>query len=240
LAKRRRPRTIPITAALAAQHAGLEDIERAIEDGRVLADGRPVLNPRARVAADAAISVRPDARLRGTQKLEAAIAAFGVAVDGRVALDLGAAAGGFTWLLLQLGAARVYAVDAGHGQLRGALRQDARVVNLERTNLGDLSTDLVPDRIDLLTVDLSYLSIARALPELDRLRFAEGADLVALVKPMFELALDRPPDDPTLFRRATDAARRGMEAAGWYAVADVQSAVRGARGAVEFFVHARR
>src|SRR5579885_3286776 len=117
--------------------------------------------------------------LRGTIKLRAALAAFAVEVAGRVALDVGASTGGFTVALLEAGAARVYAVDAGFGQLLGRLRQDARVVNLERTNLAALE---LPEPIDLVTVDLSYLSIALAAPQLPR-----APELIALVKPMFEL-----------------------------------------------------
>jgi len=240
LAARKRSRIVTIADALAAQYPELADPEHMIVAGRILVDGKPVLNPRARVPASTAIVVEPEAGLRGSAKLEAALDRFAVFVSGRVALDLGAAAGGFTTVLLERDAARVYAVDAGHGQLRGALRQDPRVVNLERTNLGDLTTELVPDAVDVVTVDLSYLSIARALPQLDRLTITPGADLVALVKPMFELALDQAPREDELLSGALDAARHGVEHAGWRLLGDMTSPVRGARGAVEFFVHARR
>ena len=240
LAARKRSRIVTIADALAAQHPQLADPEQAIVAGRVLVDGKPVLNPRARVAASTAIVIEPESGLRGSTKLEAALDAFAVGIGGRVALDVGAAAGGFTTVLLERGAARVYAVDAGHGQLRGALRQDPRVVNLERTNLGDLTLDHVPEVVEIVTVDLSYLSITRALPQLDRLAIARGADLVALVKPMFELGLDQPPQDDETLRAAVDAARRGAEHAGWHVHGDMESPVRGARGAVEFFVHAHR
>jgi 23S rRNA (cytidine1920-2'-O)/16S rRNA (cytidine1409-2'-O)-methyltransferase len=102
--------------------------------------------------------------LRGEAKLRAALAAFGVRPAGRVALDLGAAAGGFTRVLLDAGAARVYAVDAGFGQLLGSLRQEPRVVVLERVNLGNLDCRRIPDAIELITIDLSYLSLSEAFP----------------------------------------------------------------------------
>jgi 23S rRNA (cytidine1920-2'-O)/16S rRNA (cytidine1409-2'-O)-methyltransferase len=102
--------------------------------------------------------------LAGEAKLRAALAAFAPAVQGRIALDVGAAAGGFTRVLLEAGARRVYAVDAGFGQLLGSLRQDPRVVNLERTNLGVLDAALVPDPIELVTIDVSYISLASAVP----------------------------------------------------------------------------
>jgi 23S rRNA (cytidine1920-2'-O)/16S rRNA (cytidine1409-2'-O)-methyltransferase len=240
LARRGRSPTVPILDALAARHPGLEDAVAAIEAGEVLVDGKPVLNPRARVPVSAPVVLRSDPALRGSAKLEAALDGFGVAVAGRVGLDCGAAAGGFTRVLLDRGAARVYAVDAGFGQLRGELRQDPRVVTLERTNLGDLTPDLVPEAVGVVTLDLSYLSLTDAVPQLDRIRLTAGADLVALVKPMFELALSEPPTDDERLMAAVAAARAGIEAAGWTTVGDMESPVRGARGAVEFLVHARR
>jgi 23S rRNA (cytidine1920-2'-O)/16S rRNA (cytidine1409-2'-O)-methyltransferase len=175
--------------------------------------------------------------LRGEAKLEAALAAFRVRVEGRTALDAGAAAGGFTRVLLRRGARRVYAVDAGYGQLLGSLRQDPRVVNLERTNLGALDRRLVPEAVELVTLDLSYLALAEAVPQLGRLELASGADLVALVKPQFELHLSRPPADP---RPALDAAARGIECAGWRVADVIDSPVQGTKGAVEFLLWARR
>ncbi len=231
---------VPILDALAAQHPGLDDAVPAIAAGDVLVDGKPVLNPRARVPATASVVVRADPVLRGSAKLEAALERFDVAVEGRVALDCGAAAGGFTTVLLAHGAARVYAVDVGFGQLRGELRQDPRVVNLERTNLGDLTADLVPDTVDVVTLDLSYLSLTDAVAQLDRIRLSDDADLVALVKPMFELALAEPPTDDEQLTAAVATARAGIEATGWRVLADMESPTRGARGAVEFLVHARR
>jgi 23S rRNA (cytidine1920-2'-O)/16S rRNA (cytidine1409-2'-O)-methyltransferase len=130
----------------------------------VLVDGRLIDNPRSLVREGARIALRIEAPLRGEAKLRAALVAFGVSPATRVALDLGAAAGGFTRVLLEAGAARVYAVDAGYGQLLGSLRQDRRVVVLERTNLGDLDTSRVPEAIGLLTIDLSYLSLREAVP----------------------------------------------------------------------------
>jgi 23S rRNA (cytidine1920-2'-O)/16S rRNA (cytidine1409-2'-O)-methyltransferase len=143
------------------------DAADAIERGLVRVDGRIVTNPRSLVPDGASVTlVSREVPLRGEAKLEAALAAFGVDVRGRVALDLGASAGGFTRALLRAGAARVYAVDAGYGQLLGSLRQDQRVVDLERTNLGALSAALVPDEVGVVTADLSYVPLAVALPQL--------------------------------------------------------------------------
>jgi 23S rRNA (cytidine1920-2'-O)/16S rRNA (cytidine1409-2'-O)-methyltransferase len=199
-----------------------------------------VRNPRSLVRAEARVEVVEAHPLRGEVKLDAALEAFAVAVAGRVALDVGAAAGGFTRALLAAGARRVYAVDAGHGQLLGSLRQDDRVVTLERTNLGDLDRGLVPEPVEVITIDVSYLALARAVPQLDRAEIAPGADLVALVKPMFELGLARPPTDEARLREALRRAEAGIEAAGWTVRASIESPIRGGKGAVEFFVHARK
>jgi len=206
----------------------------------VLVDGLPVTNPRSLVAAGAAVTLARSPRLRGSAKLRHALDAFAIPVAGRVAVDVGAAAGGFTTVLVAAGATRVYAVDAGHGQLAGWLRQHPRVVNLEATNLGQLDTELVPDVVDLVTIDVSYLSLAAAVPQLDRIAFADGADLVALVKPQFELRLPSPPTTPAELARALAVAITGIEAAGWSVVGSVESPVTGARGAREHLVHARR
>jgi 23S rRNA (cytidine1920-2'-O)/16S rRNA (cytidine1409-2'-O)-methyltransferase len=237
-----RPRLRALADLLADAHPGLDTAE-AIGNGRVLVDGGVALNPASLVRGDATITLRPDTDepLRGEAKLSGALEAFAVPVAGRVALDLGAAAGGFTRVLLRAGAARVYAVDAGHGQLLGSLRQHPAVVNLERTNLGELSTALVPDPIDLVTADLSYISLARAIPQLEgRVTLAATAELLALVKPMFELALPEPPTDRPALAEAVDRAAAGVEAAGWKVGGTCPSPVTGARGSVEFLLHARR
>jgi 23S rRNA (cytidine1920-2'-O)/16S rRNA (cytidine1409-2'-O)-methyltransferase len=161
-------------------------------------------------------------------------------VTGRVCLDLGAAAGGFTRVLLEAGAAKVYAVDVGFGQLLGSLRQDERVVNLEATNVAALDTHLVPEPIEVVSIDVSYLALAAAVAQLDRITIAPGADLIGLVKPMFELRLARAPVDPETVDAGTERAVSGIAEAGWEIVGVMPSPVLGGRGAVEALVHARR
>jgi 23S rRNA (cytidine1920-2'-O)/16S rRNA (cytidine1409-2'-O)-methyltransferase len=229
----------PLAAELGRLHPGC-DAADLIRRGAVRVDGRIVTNSRSLVRAGAAIAVREPPQLRGEVKLDFALGAFGVDVGGRIALDAGAAAGGFTSALLRAGAARVYAVDAGFGQLRGWLRRDPRVVNLERVNVGELTHALVPDVVDLVTLDLSYLAVARAVGELDRVRLGPAAELIALVKPMFELQLAEAPRDAIRLRRAVSRAAAGMTAHGWCVVGEARSPVAGSRGAVEFFVHAVR
>ncbi|HEV3274909.1 MAG TPA: SAM-dependent methyltransferase [Candidatus Dormibacteraeota bacterium] len=180
------------------------------------------------------------APLRGEAKLRAALAEFDVRASGRICLDLGAAAGGFTRVLLEAGAERVYAVDAGFGQLLGSLRQDPRVVNLEATNVALLDTRLIPDAIDLVTIDVSYLALAAAVAQLDRIVLARDADLIGLVKPMFELRRATAPSDAISVDAATERAAAGVAAAGWRVIGAMPSPVLGGRGAVEALLHARR
>jgi 23S rRNA (cytidine1920-2'-O)/16S rRNA (cytidine1409-2'-O)-methyltransferase len=218
----------------------LEDPAAAISRGWVLIDGRVVTNPASMVRRNASVSVRRPTRLRGQAKLGAALAALQVDVADAVALDAGSAAGGFVKALLDAGARRVYAVDAGHGQLLGSLRQDQRVVNLEAINLGDLDRRLVPESVDVVTLDLSYLSLTAAVPYLDRIGLAGGARLLALVKPMFELGLAEPPRSEPRLGEALRRAEEGIGRAGWTVVESIRSPVLGAHGAVEFWVCASR
>ncbi len=173
--------------------------------------------------------------LRGSLKLRAALDSFEISVDGRTCLDVGASTGGFTTVLLERGAARVYAVDVGHGQLLGSLRQDARVVNLENTNIAEAVID---EPVDLVTIDVSYLSLSEAVRQLARFTFVEGADLVGLVKPMFELRLATAPTDEATLDDAVQRAKAGIVAAGWGIVSSMTSPVRGNKGSIEGFVHA--
>jgi 23S rRNA (cytidine1920-2'-O)/16S rRNA (cytidine1409-2'-O)-methyltransferase len=212
----------------------------AITAGRVRVDGAVITNPDSMVLSSSSIVVEDERSLRGDVKLKPALNHFGVKVKGRIALDVGAAAGGFTKALLDSGARRVYAVDAGHGQLLGSLRQDPRVVNLESTNLANLTAERVPEELGIITLDLSYLSLTDAMPQLAPLRIAEGADLIALVKPMFELGLREAPTDEGSLGEAILLASKGIEAGGWQVMETVRTGVTGAKGAVEGFVHATK
>jgi 23S rRNA (cytidine1920-2'-O)/16S rRNA (cytidine1409-2'-O)-methyltransferase len=237
---RRRVVRIEIVRLLARERPDLHDPSALVSAGRIVVDGRIVTNPRSLVRVDASVVVRPPHVLRGEAKLRAALARFRPAVAGRVALDVGAAAGGFTRVLLEAGARRVYAVDAGHGQLLGSLREDARVVCLESTNVARLDRHLVPDVVDLVTLDLSYLGVATAVGQLGDILLAPGAEIVALVKPMFELGLARPPDDRAILDAALARAAAGVERSGFAVLASMDSPVLGARGARELLLHARR
>src|SRR5262245_12109680 len=186
-AKHRAP-FVALVPLLAHHHPDLPDPAAAIADGRVLVDGRTITNPRARVRRDARVVLLARERpLRGHTKLLTALDALRIDVTGATCLDVGAAAGGFTSALLERGAAGVFALDVGFGQLAGSLRTDDRVVNLERRNISEIDDSLIPASIDFVTMDLSYLPVARAVGHVEGARFASGARLIALVKPTFEL-----------------------------------------------------
>lgn len=233
-------RFVALTQRVHQLYPHLDDPARSISSGLVRVDGVPVTNPRAQVRRSAAVTISPPLPLRGARKLTAALERFAVPVTGRTALDVGASTGGFTQALLAAGARRVYAVDAGYGQLLGSLRADDRVVNLERTNLGVLSASLVPDPIEVVTIDLSYLSLARAAPQLETVAIAPAADLIALVKPMYELGLAGPPAHADQRDKAVEVATAGFETAGWHAPRWMQSPVPGRRGSIEYLLHMRR
>ena len=168
-----------------------ESRERAkttIMSGLVFVNGQRADKPGMPVSPEAKIEVRGEALpfvSRGGFKLDKALKAFPVVAEGKVCIDCGASTGGFTDVLLQHGAARVYAVDVGYGQLAWKLRTDDRVVNLERTNLRYLTREQIPEPIELAVMDVSFISIKLVLPAVKEL-LLPGADVICLIKPQFE------------------------------------------------------
>ncbi len=220
---------------------------RAVEDGKVRVGGIPVTKADAMVTAEASIVLEGTAARyvsRGGDKLAGALERFDVRVEGRRWLDAGASTGGFTDCLLQNGAARVIAVDVGYGQLDWSLRNDERVVVLERTNVRNIDPATLPFAADGVVADLSFISLRLVLSNLVACA-APDADQVLLVKPQFEVGKDAVGKggvvrDPAAWR---DALQGVVEAAadldlGLSAVAP--SPLRGPAGNVEFFVHLRR
>ncbi|MGH6950875.1 MAG: TlyA family RNA methyltransferase, partial [Vitreimonas sp.] len=159
----------------------------AIEAGGVRADGAPVARPSDLLAEDAALEVSPPHPWvsRGGVKLAAALDAFGIDPSGRVCLDVGASTGGFTHVLLTRGAARVYAVDVGSGQLHASLRTDPRVASIEQTDARALTRGIIADAPSLVVCDASFIGAAKVLKTPLSLA-AAAADLVVLIKPQFE------------------------------------------------------
>ena len=238
MARRVRRRFVRLIDLLNA--ADVQNGVALITDRRVVVDGRIIDNPEARVASRASVQIQPPRALRGTQKLRVALAGSGVDPAGQVCLDVGAAAGGFTVALLEAGARLVYAVDTGYGQLLGTLRQDRRVVNLERTNLADLDRSVVPSVVDVVTVDLSYVPLALALAQLEQVRFAPRARLLALVKPTFELRQGRPVRDRSDIDKAVDLAAAAAAETGWRVEGRILSPALGRAGAAEVFLYGTR
>jgi 23S rRNA (cytidine1920-2'-O)/16S rRNA (cytidine1409-2'-O)-methyltransferase len=200
--------------------------------------------------ADAELRVARAARFvsRGGDKLEHALSAFaatGLDVAGSIAVDIGASTGGFTDCLLSRGAAKVYAVDVGYGQLAAKLRSDPRVVVRERTNARDVTASDFDEPIDLVVVDASFIGLSKLMPAIARILRAEGA-LVALVKPQFEAGKEAANRgrgvirDAAVRERAIGEARNSVIEAGFVLHAGIDSALAGPKGNVEHFLYATR
>jgi len=182
---------------------------------------------------------------RGGVKLAHALDHFRIAVEGMVALDIGASTGGFTDVLLERGARRVYAVDVGHGQLAWKLRQDPRVVVRERLNARHLTRDDILEPVDLITCDASFIGLSLVLPAPLALA-VERAELVALVKPQFEagrtqVAKGGVVRDPQIHREVCERTAAWVAAQpGWVVVGTIESPILGPEGNREFLLYARR
>jgi len=218
-----------------------EDAKRWILAGRVHVDGNPSAKPGSLVPSDAIVDVRHDGRYvsRGGLKIERAIHDLAIDVRDRVVLDAGASVGGFTDCLLQYGAARVYAVDVGFGQIRGKLAADPRVVNMERTNISDVRRDRLQPPIDLCVADLSYLSLSRAAPILADL-FEKPPLLVLLVKPLFEGVPQNRKADLRAIDRAIRNLRDRLATVELYVNGITDSPILGTSGTVEFLARVTR
>ena len=206
--------------------------------GLVFVKGQRVDKPGQAVAADAAVEVKGKAHpyvSRGGLKLAKAIELFAIDCAGKTGLDVGASTGGFTDVLLRSGAARVYAVDVGHNQLAWSLRSDPRVVVLEKTNARHLTRDRIPDPVDLVVCDASFIGLEVVLPAAMALA-APGAWLVALIKPQFEVGPDRVGKggivrDPALHQEVCDRIERWLAAqSDWTVMGITPSPIEGADG----------
>ncbi|WP_437937173.1 TlyA family RNA methyltransferase [Sorangium sp. So ce341] len=231
--------------------ASRTEAQALIMAGKVTSGPRRIDKPGALLPEDAEVHVASGPRFvsRGGDKLEHALAAFaaqhGLDVAGKTCVDVGASTGGFTDCLLQRGAARVFAVDVGYGQLASKLRADPRVEVRDRVNARELRREDFDCPIDLVVVDASFISISRLIEAIARLLGPSG-DLVALIKPQFEAGREAAARGRGVIRdeatrlAAIAEARQAIEAAGFSVIGEVDSAVRGPKGNVEHFVHARR
>lgn len=213
--------------------------------GLVLVDGQPVSKAGAAVAADARLDLQqPDHPYvgRGGLKLAHALDTFGIAVEGREALDIGASTGGFTDVLLRRGARRVVALDVGHGQIDWTLRQDPRVVVIEHFNARHLTPAVLPSPVDIVVIDVSFISLRQILPVVPPL-LRSGADIVALVKPQFEAGRSEVRKgivrDPAVHARVVDDVAAAGAGVGLARMGSTTSPITGQKGNVEFLLHLR-
>jgi 23S rRNA (cytidine1920-2'-O)/16S rRNA (cytidine1409-2'-O)-methyltransferase len=213
--------------------------------GTVFSGGRKLAKAGEMLGEDAALEVRGKDHpwvSRGGIKLDHGLTHFGFDVAGAVALDVGSSTGGFTDVLLSRGAAKVYAVDVGTNQLAWKLRQDPRVVVHEQTNARNLDSSIVPEPVDVIVCDASFIGLAKVLEA--PLRLAKpGAKLVALIKPQFEAGREEVGKggvvrDPAVHERVCADAAAWVETQGWSVVAVTPSPIVGPEGNVEFLLGA--
>lgn len=224
--------------------ASREQARRLIMAGEVLVDGLRVDRPSVPVSDAARVEIVARRRFasRGGEKLEAALQAFGLDVNGWVCADVGASTGGFTDALLQRGAARVYAIDVGHGILDYRLRQDPRVVVMERTNARYLAE--LPEPVRLVTIDASFISLRLLLPVAAGWLPGGQGEVVALIKPQFEAGRERVGKggivrDSNTHRRVLADVLSWARANGLPPAGLVRSPLKGAQGNVEFLAWLR-
>lgn len=200
------------------------------------------------VADDAEITVRGKEHpwvSRGGMKLAKALSEYKIDVNGITAMDVGSSTGGFTDVLLTKGAAKVYAVDVGTGQLDPKIRHDARVVVMEQTNAKHLTREMVPDAIDLVVCDASFISLTKVLPAALALT-KPSAKLVALIKPQFEVGKAEVSrgkgviTDPKLHEWSCDMVREWLVSVGWKVHGITESPVKGPKGNTEFLLYATK
>ncbi|MEM6748618.1 MAG: TlyA family RNA methyltransferase [Pseudomonadota bacterium] len=220
-----------------------------IREGYISLDGAIVRKGSIKAAPDAVITVSGDAHdyvSRAALKLAHALEAFPVDPEGLICLDLGASTGGFTDVLLRAGAAKVYAVDVGHDQLTERLRDDARVTSLEGTHAKDLAPALVPDVIDLVVCDVSFISAAKALPPALAL-VGDDADLIALLKPQFELGREAIGKNGRVLASLEEQQQfledhvvPTIAGRGWRSEPLITSPILGGEGTTEFLLYAHK
>jgi 23S rRNA (cytidine1920-2'-O)/16S rRNA (cytidine1409-2'-O)-methyltransferase len=214
--------------------------------GDVVVGTRIAVKPSELLEEAAPISIKPTRKYvgRGALKLESALDYFKIDVRGKTALDIGASTGGFTDCMLQRGAEKVYAVDVGHGQLNWKLRNDPRVIVLEKVNARSLSREHVPEVVDLCVIDVSFISLTLVLPNAFDLITPTGV-ILALIKPQFELqrmdvgrgGIVR---DQELHRKAQNKIVAFVRHSGHMVTGIVPSAIKGADGNQEFFACIRK
>jgi 23S rRNA (cytidine1920-2'-O)/16S rRNA (cytidine1409-2'-O)-methyltransferase len=223
-----------------------ERAQALILSGAVLVNGQPAAKAGSATKIDAEITLRQADHPyvgRGGLKLAHALDAFGVSVEDRLALDIGASTGGFTDVLLRRGASHVVALDVGHGQIDWGLRNNPRVLVIERMNARNLAISDLPGQVDIVVIDVSFISLSHIFPRVPPL-LRPGADVIALVKPQFEagraeVGSNGVVRDPAVHARVVEEAAARAAEVGLIRAGVTDSPITGDAGNREFFLHLR-
>ena len=234
---------------LLAERGLAESRERAralVMSGRVFAGGNRADKPGMQVDDEVAVEIRGGLEYvsRGGKKLEKAISFFGASPDGKVCIDCGASTGGFSDCLLKNGARLVYAVDVGYGQLAWSIRNDPRVVTMERTNIRYVTSDMFEERPELAVIDVSFISLALVLPVIQELLTVSG-EALCLIKPQFEAGRENVGKkgvvrEPGTHQAVLEAFARYAEQSGFHIKGLTHSPIKGPEGNIEYLGWLRR
>jgi 23S rRNA (cytidine1920-2'-O)/16S rRNA (cytidine1409-2'-O)-methyltransferase len=218
-----------------------------IMEGKIFVDGTPVSKAGEQVSVEAQIDLKgEDLKYvsRGGLKLEAAVKEFSIPLKDKIAMDVGSSTGGFTDLMLQAGAKRVYCIDVGYGQLAWKLRQDPRIVLFERTNIRHLEKERIPDVIDIAVIDVSFISLSKVVPHI--LEFiSDNGELVALIKPQFEVGKGEVGKGGIVKEEAkrtgvVERIRAEFESFGLHINGIIQSPITGQKGNIEYLIYCNK
>ncbi|MCL5062670.1 MAG: TlyA family RNA methyltransferase [Nitrospiraceae bacterium] len=224
-----------------------ERAQALIMEGKAFVDGITVTKAGAMVNVDAHIELKGEDIpyvSRGGLKLEAAIKHFSISMKDKIAMDVGSSTGGFTDCMLQHGAKRVYCIDVGYGQLAWKLRQDSRIVLIERTNIRYLEREKIPDEIDIATIDVSFISLAKVIPNVLEFLKQDG-EIIALIKPQFEVGKGEVGKggivkDEAKRLKAVDRVKENLELLGLQTIGVIQSPIPGQKGNIEHLIYMKK
>ncbi len=224
-----------------------ERAKALIMEGTVLVDGAPVTKAGSMISSTSAVSLKGEEIpyvSRGGLKLEAAIKFFKVDLKDKVAMDVGSSTGGFTDCMLQMGVKKVYCIDVGYGQMAWALRNDPRVILLERTNIRYLDRKRIPEMIDIATADVSFISLTKVIPRVMEF-LKESGEILALVKPQFEVGKGDVGKGGIVREEekrlaAVESVRTELENLGLHVIDIFQSPVPGQKGNIEYFLYLKK
>lgn len=224
-----------------------EKAKAVIMEGHVYVNGQKSDKAGEQIKEDDLIEIRGETLRyvsRGGKKLEKAIDAFALDLTGKTCIDIGASTGGFTDCMLQNGAQKVYSVDVGYGQLAWSLRTDERVVNLERTNIRYITDEQIPEKVDFISVDVSFISLTLVLPVAHRL-LQDAGQMVCLVKPQFEAGREKVGKkgvvrDPDVHCEVIEKVAKFAIEAGFSILGLEYSPIKGPEGNIEYLLYLKR